>query len=75
MNELIEKENELREDRNSLIELKDAKKEEINKCIEQDVDYSDKEWEYNRITDKIRELDKKIEILENAEDVLSGIGV
>lgn len=75
MNELIEKENELRDERSSLIDLRIAKREEINKCIEQDVDYSDKEWEYNRITDKIRELDKKIEILENAEDVLSGIGV
>ena len=75
MNELIEKENELRDERSSLIDLRIAKREEINKCIEQDVDYSDKEWEYNRITDRIRELDKKIEILENAEDVLSGIGV
>lgn len=75
MKELEVKELELRKDLKNIEELIIAKNEEITKLIEQEANYFDKELEFNRLLDKKRELKKKIEILNDAMDVLNGIGM
>ncbi len=75
MKELEVKEMELRNELEQVQEYINAIDEEIANCIANELDYIDYELELNKLIDKKRELNKKIYILQDAQDVLNGIGM